>query len=153
MSEKSEVQIPESIDPTTDERKNQIVATAAQFSGPLPPPGLMKQYNEVHPEFAERIVASWEKETAHRHRLDEMTISSEIANEQAVSDAVKRGQVLAFVLAFSFLIAGTLLTFFNKQVSGVIFGATGFIGIVLAFLQKPQTVQEVNQDDGDTNKE
>ena len=42
-----------------------------EFSGPIPPPQVLKQYEEIIPGAGERILAMAEKEQDHRHGLVE----------------------------------------------------------------------------------
>ncbi len=129
---KADVPVAEVVAPGTKTTVAEVVAS--QYSGPLPHPEMMRQYNEIHPDFADRIIASWEKETDHRHKLESMAVQSEIDKEKTISSDVKRGQWLAFWLAIGFLGAGSFLVYSGYQITGAFFGATGFIGIVLAFL-------------------
>ena len=41
------------------------------FSGPIPPPGLMSAYENVHPGLADRIMTMAEKEQDHRLDMDQ----------------------------------------------------------------------------------
>ena len=52
----------------TEERDPSIVATG--YSGPIPPPGVLADYDKVVDRGAERIMAAWEQETAHRRELE-----------------------------------------------------------------------------------
>ena len=52
--------------PAADE---QLVAQVRhEFSGPLPPPDLLAQYDQVMPGLAQKIVSQFESETNHRHQ-------------------------------------------------------------------------------------
>jgi len=49
----------------------QITQTQASFySGKLPPPEMMEQYNLIDSTFAERIISMSEKEQIHFHRIE-----------------------------------------------------------------------------------
>jgi uncharacterized membrane protein len=54
------------------EAGSQVVgfAVSSSFSGPLPPPNLLAQYNEVLPDGANRIVTMAERQAKHRQRLE-----------------------------------------------------------------------------------
>jgi uncharacterized membrane protein len=105
-----------------------------EYSGPLPHPNILQQYEDIAPGFAERIIASWEKETAHRHELEKRVVSAEIEGQQSIAREVRRGQYLAFSLSVLFLAVGGSLAYFGKEVSGSILGGTGFIGTITSFL-------------------
>ena len=149
---KEEAVDPELIEEVTKEVVQEVIS-ATRYSGPLPPPELLRGYNEIHPDFADRIFANWEKETAHRHALEEKAVASEIENEKSISSDVVRGQYLAFLLALAFLGVGGFLTYHDKQISGVLFGSAGFIGIVLAFLKTAFKSRDNKNGNGNGKKE
>lgn len=72
-------QIAKSI-PKTAEHKivKQEFIQASFMSGPLPPPEIMRGYNEILPGAAERIVAVFESEVAHRHDLERQQMNCPI---------------------------------------------------------------------------
>jgi uncharacterized membrane protein len=74
--------------PTTAE----LTLQAKHFEGPLPPPEQLKQYEEVSPGFAERIVQMAEKEQDFRHHDTER-----IRGMQRT--IIGRGQVFGFILS------------------------------------------------------
>jgi uncharacterized membrane protein len=45
------------------------------FSGPIPPPTLLAEYNKVVPNAAERILAMAEKQSEHRQFLEKKVIN------------------------------------------------------------------------------
>lgn len=45
------------------------------FSGPIPPPEILRQYGEVLPSLPDRIVTLAEKEQLHRHQQDHRELS------------------------------------------------------------------------------
>lgn len=58
----------------------QIVARAESFAGPLPPPDLLKKYDEVLPGMAKRILAMAEEEQRIRHEA----ITADCQNKAAL---------------------------------------------------------------------
>ncbi len=48
----------------------------ASFSGPIPPPDVLKRYEEVLPGAAERILKMAEEQSAHRRKLETTAINS-----------------------------------------------------------------------------
>ena len=69
-------------------RQQQITES---FSGPLPPPQVLQQYNEIVPGLAGRIVAHAERQTEHRIQMEAKVIHSDISKSWA-------GLVCGFVL-------------------------------------------------------
>lgn len=52
------------------------IAQESIYSGPLPPPQMLAEFDKVHPGTAERIITLTEKEQAHRHRMQEYGLKS-----------------------------------------------------------------------------
>jgi len=67
-----------------------------KFSGPLPPPELLKGYGELMPDLPERIVAMVEKEQAHKHNRENKTM-------EYVRNDVRRGQILGALVSLGSL--------------------------------------------------
>ncbi len=67
------------------------------FSGPLPPPEVMKRYEEILPGSAERILKMAENQSEHRMSLEKIVIPRQ-QKESA------RGQIFGFVLSFLLMV-------------------------------------------------
>jgi len=96
----------------------EIKISASEFSGPLPPPELLKGYNEAFAGCAERVVAMAEAQSKHRQALENRVINSNCANET-------RAQWFAFILALVIIGGGVYLLATGKSVQG-------FSAIILA---------------------
>jgi uncharacterized membrane protein len=46
------------------------VKASYSFMGPIPPPGMLAEYNNVIPNGADRVIKMAEKEQAHRHNIE-----------------------------------------------------------------------------------
>lgn len=95
------------------------------FQGPLPPPEILRQYGEVVPGGAERIMAMAERNQEHRHKLESDVILKGVRNES-------RGQWLGFVLFILLIVSGTYLLATGKKVEGLstlVLNATTFAGL------------------------
>ena len=91
-------------DPTSNPNsltpQQQLFAKAVQsfsvrgehFSGPLPPPDVLRRYDEIFPGLGERIVAMAENQSRHRQGLEKTVVEGRAANE-------RRGQTYGFILA------------------------------------------------------
>ncbi|MDN6180562.1 MAG: DUF2335 domain-containing protein [Halomonas subglaciescola] len=97
----------------------------SQFSGPLPPPGVMADYDRILPGAAERILQMAEREQGFRHRADEQA-HEYLQNELRTSSITQRiGQVAATCIALGAL-----------SVAGFAFsvGASGY-GVAIVFAE------------------
>jgi uncharacterized membrane protein len=107
-----------------------------RWSGPLPPPAALEQFERASPGAADRILTMAEQEEKHRHELERMMVSSEIK-------ARNRGQALGFAIAAITLIGGIWLVYSGKDWPGLVAILTPLVGLVGLF------VYTQNQQDGD----
>ena len=68
------------------------VKASAIFTGPLPPPQILAQYEQITPGFANRVMTFAEEQQRHRIELESQVIPETI-------NTSKRGQVFAFIIA------------------------------------------------------
>lgn len=96
-------------DPSTEERRIMM----GQWSGPLPPPAALEQFERSSPGAADRILNMAEREEDHRHEQEREMLQSD-------KSARTRGQYMAFVLAVIVIVGGIWLISEGKQVGGLI---------------------------------
>lgn len=111
------------------EKRNVVISALKQesFSGPLPHPRLLKEYDEIQPGFAERIVAMAEREQAHRFACDDKVVGSAVASS-------KRGQWMGYSIAIIFgAIALTLGLLGHVAVASII-GGLDIVALVAVFV-------------------
>jgi uncharacterized membrane protein len=97
------------------------------FSGPLPPPALLREYDAICPGFADRIVALAEKQTAHRISIESMLIEADTKKSWY-------GIACGFIVALVCVGCGTTCILFGHDWAGstLVTGALG--GIVYTFV-------------------
>jgi uncharacterized membrane protein len=97
------------------------------FSGPLPPPEILKGYNEIIPNGADRIVTMAEKQSDHRMELEKTAIKEQLKQSG-------RGQKYGlFIGVFGILVAGFLAYTGHDWVAGI-FGTSTIVGLVAVFV-------------------
>ena len=79
-----------------------VIAQHQQWSGPLPPPAALNQFNTIIPNGAERIMAMVETEQKHRITSEGRILTASIADNV-------RGVWIGFVLA-GLAIGGAIFT-------------------------------------------
>jgi len=79
-----------------------LLLQAHQFSGPLPPPDVLDQYNKIHPGAADRIICMAEQQGEHRRHLEKVTIEADAFSE-------KIGPFLGFIIAMTVILGGIWL--------------------------------------------
>ena len=121
------ISVEEIADPLADrlEDRDSLHAHASWFSGPVPPPGHMKEYAEIDPSFPDRFLAMAEKQQAHDQAVEKDIIATntKIVSEYQVLE--KRGQTLGFILAAAGLIAGVVTSVLGAPLAGGIIGTGG----------------------------
>ena len=76
------------------EEQHQVIVGRTEWAGPLPPPQVLEQFNQVIPDGAARIVREWEAESEHRRQWERKALDAQI-----------REGLLARILAFAFALA------------------------------------------------
>lgn len=105
--------------------------TAMQFSGPVPPPNLLMQYEQISPGLANRMVLMAERESSHRQQIEVKIVDSHCADQTAFHVEVKRGQVLATAITIFAIAAGAYTANQGHEIAGGILGAAGIGGIAI----------------------
>jgi uncharacterized membrane protein len=124
------------------ERQRTEIALAAwsrTFSGPLPPPETLGQYEERVPGSAERIIAMAERQATHRQSLEKKIVDAGCQNERF-------GQILAAGIAVTGIIVGAVLVSQGKSLAGF----TAMLGplaaiVALFFYGKHQQQRRLNE--------
>ena len=84
----------------------------ARYSGPIPPPVVLKEYEEINPGLAEKIFLMAENEILHRQKLENEMLKADIAISNKIleinSKEVKRGQYLGFLIGTVAIAAGAI---------------------------------------------
>ncbi|AGS80680.1 membrane protein, PF10097 family [Leptospira phage vB_LbrZ_5399-LE1] len=97
------------------------------FSGPIPHPEILKEYEKILPGAAERIFSSFENQSAHRQKL-ELTVVTANTHSQ------KAGTHWSGAIVFLSITCGTYLIMNGHDAIGLsaIIGSLG--GLVLIFI-------------------
>lgn len=106
-----------------------------EFSGPLPHPAMLHEYNQIVPGFAERIVTMAEKEQEQRHKMETALNEANISVAHQNLWNIKRGQWMAFSIATLGIAISAYLIFLGKIVAGTLFGGGLLLSLVGAFLK------------------
>lgn len=88
---------------------------------------MLKQYNDVEPGLADRIVSMAEQQSTHRRQLEKRVVHS---NELRAHI----GQAMAFLIALAGISAGVYLTMNNKPTEGLTAILAPLLGIIGVFV-------------------
>ncbi len=97
------------------------------FLGPLPPPAILRQYDEIQPGFAERLLRLTEDEANHRRQVTARAQRYELFETTL-------GQVFGLLVALAALGATVWLGILGLEVAASIVGGTTIVGLVGAFI-------------------
>ena len=97
------------------------------FSGPLPHPSILKEYEDILPGCAERIIARMEKQSDHR-----MEMESFVTKEDQKQSG--NGRKFGFVIAIFGLLLSGFLIYTGHDTAGTILGGTDLIALVSVFV-------------------
>jgi uncharacterized membrane protein len=115
------------------------VREAVSFSGPLPPPEVLRAYEEMLPGCATRIIEMAERQSAHRRELEQQMTGAAIQEMRSRFGEARFGQICALLLALLFVGAGTFAILQGHEVSGasiaVTGGGIGIPAIIAAFMR------------------
>ncbi len=103
------------------------IQTSSAFRGPLPPPSILADYNDIINNGAERIMKMAENQSGHRIELEKHAIKEELKQS-------RRGQVFGFILAVFGIIAAFVLAYLDHDTVAGIFGTTTIVGLVTIFV-------------------
>ena len=126
----SEVIIQE-IDSLPEEERNKVLSSVTQeytYSGILPHPMLLKQFDEVLPGTAERIITMTEKEGEHRRIIEKQIVDSEFKIQN-------RGIKFGFLIALSGILGSVFLAFYDKTIASTILGSSTLVSLVSVFIK------------------
>lgn len=102
------------------------------FSGPLPHPDTLRQFDEIVPGSAERIIKMAEEQSEHRKELEKKVIDSDIARS-------KWGQVLGFIIAIAGLGVSAIIGVYGNAIAGGIIGVGTLASLVGVFMYGSKT--------------
>ncbi len=105
-----------------------VVHHHEQWTGPLPSPQQLQQFDEIVPGTAERIIRMAEQEGENSRQLQRDALRETVA-------AQRRGQYLAAVIALSGMGASVWLALAGHDTVASILGGATLATIVVAFLQ------------------
>ncbi|HEY4520955.1 MAG TPA: DUF2335 domain-containing protein [Candidatus Paceibacterota bacterium] len=109
-----------------------------EFSGPLPPPEVLRQFDQVVPGAAERIIKMAEQQFAHRTELEKKVIDSDIRQST-------QGQVLGFTIAIVGLLVSAIISIYGSELVGGFIGVGTLASLVGVFMYGSRARREERQ--------
>ena len=116
------------------EQVKQVLAEVikSEFSGPIPPPNIIKGYEDILPGAADRIITMAEEQSRHRQHMEKEMIRVESRDSSL-------GIMCAFGLGIGCIIAAIVMSVMVPDsagvISGSILGVTGIGSIIATFVK------------------
>lgn len=127
---KADVELPE----LKEEHQELSLIFQQYYSGPLPHPSFLKQFEEVIPGSADRIFKLLEKQSKHRQFLEKERQLVDKKSLEYSNIQTSRGQYLDFFISLAALVFGTVCSFFGAIIPGSLFGTAGVAGPAAVFV-------------------
>lgn len=103
----------------------QVVETT--YQGPIPPPDQLREYDNLVPGAAKRIMDLFESQSRHRMDLESRVVKADVWRSWT-------GLLLGFIIAVSIVACGTWLIVKNHDFAGGSMITTGIASIVGSFI-------------------
>jgi uncharacterized membrane protein len=97
------------------------------YAGPLPPPEILAQYNQIIPNGAERIFSMAEKQSEHRQALEKTVIESGIKNS-------KKGLNFGLIIGLSGMAVCVICAYLKQPYPSSIIGGGTVFSLVSTFI-------------------
>lgn len=110
-----------------DEEEAEIITRASSWSGPLPSPDSLREFEEIVPGSADRLITMVEKQGNHRMEIEKRVVDGE--SKRAWVDLLAR-----HIITLVGLVASILLVVFGYTPAGVILTALTTLFAVVSFL-------------------
>jgi uncharacterized membrane protein len=98
------------------------VSYTESFTSPMPPPAVMRGYEDIHAGAFDRILSLTERQMEHRHQIENKVIDSDITQAH-------RGLDRGFIVVMTVLIGGIVLLGMGRDISGLILSVGSLVGL------------------------
>lgn len=135
-------------DSESDEKRRSVVLSGqfSQFTGPVPPPEILAEYENIQSGLAERILAMAEKEQIHRHKNQSKQIDAHInlstINLEKSYQERRFGQICGLIIGVFAIGCGSYVAINDAEIVGGFIGASGVGGIVSVFVLGRKETEE-----------
>jgi len=113
--------------PKKQHQMTQAVVQSQHFSGPLPHPAILEQFNKIVPGAAERIILMAENQAKHRQELEKIVIQSDIRDGRL-------GLHYGLVIGVVGIIGATICIMGGHTAGGSILGGSSIASLAGAFI-------------------
>lgn len=131
---------------TSESTSTEFSAEFAYFSGPLPAPHALAEYNEIVPGIAEKIFEMADRQSRHRQALEQKVVRGNIRNETL---GVVFGSIL-FALGLGFAAWLAWLGYDETALVAMVGDILAFVGLMIFGRRRDQ--QELSRKQEETQE-
>jgi len=106
------------------------------FSGPLPHPDTLRQYDDIKPGLADTIVQMAKEEMLHRHGMEKRVVKWNLVSQLL-------GQIFGFLLGALAIGGGIYLAVQDKGLEGLATLITGVASLVYVFHKSRKQTDDI----------
>lgn len=118
-----------------------------EFSGPLPHPSTLQQYDRICPGAAKRIITMAEEQSAHRRQLESRLLEAQIEDSRSQRRETRRGQYFGLGIGCFTILCGSVTIALGHEWAGGFIGCGGVVGLVSVFVVGRKSREDSRQDD------
>lgn len=119
------VDILDKLDPK--ERRVLLSMVSTQYQGPIPPPEVLRGFEDICSGSADRIITMAEMQSSHRQDIEKKVVASKTGDSRI-------GLYLAFIVVVISFIGGMFLIAFGKGPAGLTIMAGVLVALVSVFI-------------------
>lgn len=112
----------------------QTVVESSYHSGPLPSAAQLREYEDVLPGAADRIIRMAENQVAHRQTIESEIVHAGIEDQKQERAERRIGQIFGLLIGLFVIGCGTFSVIKGFPISGTTLGASGVVGLVSVFV-------------------
>lgn len=112
---------------SNNEKKEVLTEVSQTYSGPIPPPRILQEFNLVIPDAAEKILSMAEENGRHQREMERLALTSAV-------DTVKRGQNYGLIIGLSALATSGYALWLGYESAAMTIGGFTIVGLVTVFV-------------------
>lgn len=120
-------EVVEPVDSGATEAVREFYAAAYSVHTPIPPPGWIREYNEIVPGSAKQMIEDMHAQSEHRRRMEEIEVNAAVDNS-------KRGQWMGFSITMVVVVGGLALAYLGKDATYLWLSFSGLAALAAVFV-------------------
>jgi len=121
---------------TEPQKTKHLVRHEAHYQGPIPLPSHLKQYEDIVPGSADRLIKMAEQTLACETQIRSVEAKTIEYVSKKTIQLEFIGQLMAFIITIGALGVGTFLVITGKSVEGTVLGGIPLTWLVAQFIKK-----------------